>query len=62
MDELRRTYLSHEAGDSVNPDSYFLRFPDKPESRIIALPAYLGAGHGMAGIKCGIPRASATLS
>jgi ornithine cyclodeaminase len=71
IDEVRRTYLAHEAGDSVNPDSYFLRFPDKPESRIIALPAYLGAGHGIAGIKWissfpanitrGIPRASATL-
>lgn len=65
------TYLSHAAGDSVNPDSYFLRFPEKPDSRIIALPAYLGGRHNTVGIKWigsfpanitrGIPRASAVL-
>ncbi|QGV77465.1 2,3-diaminopropionate biosynthesis protein SbnB [Streptomyces ficellus] len=64
-------YRSHEAGETVNPDSYFLRFPDKPDSRIIALPAYLGAGVQLAGIKwiasfprntlAGKPRASAVL-
>jgi 2,3-diaminopropionate biosynthesis protein SbnB len=69
--EVQRTYLAHEAGETVNPDSYFLRFPDKPSSRIIALPAYLGAGHDLAGIKWissfpanierQIPRASAVL-
>ncbi|GAA2084267.1 2,3-diaminopropionate biosynthesis protein SbnB [Streptomyces albiaxialis] len=71
IEEVRRTYLTHDAGDSVNPDSYFLRFPEKPDARIIALPAYLGGGHGVAGIKWigsfpanieeGIPRASAAL-
>src|SRR5579875_895356 len=69
--EVQRTYLVHDRGDTVNPDSYFLRFPAKPDSRIIALPAYLGGEHDIAGIKWiasfpgniehGIPRASAVL-
>ena len=36
---VETTYRLHGAGDSVNPPSYFLRFPDRPSSRIIALPA-----------------------
>lgn len=69
--EVAETYLAHQRGDSVNPDSYFLRFPGKPDARIIALPAYLGGQHDVAGIKWiasfpanisrGLPRASAAL-
>src|SRR6266487_3560449 len=68
---VREAYLAHARGESVNPDCYFLRFPDKPDCRIIALPAYLGNGFGVAGLKWiasypaniqrGFPRASAVL-
>jgi ornithine cyclodeaminase len=39
---IEATYRLHGAGDSVNPPSYFLRFPDRPTARIIALPASVG--------------------
>ncbi|MGH8706430.1 MAG: 2,3-diaminopropionate biosynthesis protein SbnB [Burkholderiales bacterium] len=68
---VRDAYLAHDNGQSVNPDSYFLRFPEKPDCRIIALPAYLGNGFDVAGLKWiasypaniqrGFPRASAVL-
>src|SRR5882757_9353601 len=71
MDLVEATYRTHGAGDSVNPPSYFLRFPDRPSDRIIALPASVGGQTRVDGIKWissfpgnvagGIPRASAVL-
>jgi ornithine cyclodeaminase len=68
---VEATYRLHGAGDSVNPPSYFLRFPDRPSARIIALPASIGGDVRVDGIKwissfpdnvsAGIPRASAVL-
>ncbi|MFF4350268.1 2,3-diaminopropionate biosynthesis protein SbnB [Streptomyces sp. NPDC001530] len=68
---VEATYRVHGAGDSVNPPSYFLRFPDRPSSRIIALPASVGGEVRVDGLKwissfpenvaAGIPRASAVL-
>lgn len=70
---VQAAYRAHGAGTSVNPDSYFLRFPARPADRIIALPAHLDAfdGRQVTGIKWissfpgnirhGIPRASAIL-
>jgi N-[(2S)-2-amino-2-carboxyethyl]-L-glutamate dehydrogenase len=68
---VEATYRLHDAGDSVNPPSYFLRFPDRPASRIIALPASIGGPNRVDGLKwissfpgnvaAGLPRASAVL-
>jgi len=68
---VEATYRLHGAGESVNPPSYFLRFPDRPSSRIIALPASIGGSVAVDGLKwissfpdnvrSGLPRASAVL-
>jgi N-[(2S)-2-amino-2-carboxyethyl]-L-glutamate dehydrogenase len=47
---VEAAYLAHSSGQAVNPRSYFLRFPEKPEARIIALPAFLSERE-TAGIK-----------
>jgi ornithine cyclodeaminase len=48
---VEEAYRLHAAGDAINPDSYFLRYPDKPSARIIALPAHLGGAIQKSGIK-----------
>ncbi|MBD2899063.1 Alanine dehydrogenase [Actinomadura sp. RB99] len=68
---VEAAYRLHGEGRTVNPDSYFLRFPDRPSDRIIALPASVKGDVDVHGIKWissfpgnvanGIPRASAVL-
>ncbi|MER5360825.1 2,3-diaminopropionate biosynthesis protein SbnB [Streptomyces sp. NPDC002785] len=71
VDLAEQVYRLHGQGSTVNPPSYFLRFPDRPSSRIIALPASVGGEQPTDGLKwissfpenvaSGIPRASAVL-
>jgi ornithine cyclodeaminase len=71
MGVVEATYLAHGAGDTVCPNSSFLTFPDRPTSRIIALPASVGGGRSVDGVKwissfpsnhdIGIPRANAVI-
>ncbi|WP_438306845.1 2,3-diaminopropionate biosynthesis protein SbnB (plasmid) [Streptomyces sp. HUAS TT11] len=68
---VEETYRLHGSGRTVNPPSHFLRFPDRPTARIIALPASIGGEHAVDGIKwissfpdnlrLDVPRASAVL-
>ncbi|KWS07566.1 2,3-diaminopropionate biosynthesis protein SbnB [Pseudomonas syringae pv. syringae] len=71
IDDVQAAYLAHEAGQTINPDSYFLRFAQAPANRIIALPASLSGEQPVSGIKwissfpgnidTGLQRASAVL-
>lgn len=71
VEAVEAAYRLHCSGDTVNPPSYFLRFNDRPSARIIALPASIGGGLCVDGLKwiagfpdnvaAGIPRASAVL-
>jgi 2,3-diaminopropionate biosynthesis protein SbnB len=51
FDTVEAAYRLHDAGHTINPDSYFLRYPKRPNSRIIALPAHVGGDFQKSGIK-----------
>ncbi len=51
-DVIRHAYFAHYNQQTVLPPSSFMRFPDKPAARIIALPAaIIQAKQKLAGIK-----------
>jgi N-[(2S)-2-amino-2-carboxyethyl]-L-glutamate dehydrogenase len=71
FDAVRAAYLAHHEKRTINPPSFFLRFPERAGCRIIGLPASIGASVNTSGIKWiasypenvreGLPRASAVL-
>jgi ornithine cyclodeaminase len=68
---IRDAYVRFAEGRCINPNSYFLRYPDQPRNRIIALPAHYDGTTPVSGIKWiasypanierGLPRASAVV-
>lgn len=68
---IKIAYVSYGQREAMNPPSYFLSFPDKERSRIIALPALIMQNPRIAGIKwissnpdnlkCNLKRASAVI-
>lgn len=68
---IENTYIKHFKGETVNPNSHFLTFPENKTARIIALPAHINGDNPVSGIKWissypeniknGLPRAFAVM-
>jgi ornithine cyclodeaminase len=68
---VKQAYIAHSMKETINPPSYFLKYPENPNNRIIALPAHIGGEYNVSGIKwissrpentkADLPRASAVL-
>ena len=65
---VRAAYIAHQKGKSALPHSIFLKFPLKPQNRIIGLPSYIDETAGIKwiasfpnNIKKGLDRASAAI-
>jgi ornithine cyclodeaminase len=65
---VRAAYIAHQKEKSALPHSVFLKFPSKPQNRIIGLPSYIDKTAGIKwiasfpnNIKKGLDRASATI-
>jgi len=50
-ESVKQAYLLHSKKKTVNPPSYFMNFPDKEKSRIIALPAAIMEEPRISGLK-----------
>ena len=51
FDAVEAAYRLHASGNTLNPNGYFLRYPDRSSARVIALPAHLGGAVQKSGIK-----------
>lgn len=51
LNAVQSAYVLHAEGQSQLPFSSFLRPPDPPSARIICLPAFLGGGEPLIGVK-----------
>jgi ornithine cyclodeaminase len=51
IEVIKSAYLAHAAGSTILPHSLFLRFPDSPNNRIIALPGFIQARRKIVGLK-----------
>ena len=52
LEVIRAAYAAHDQHQTINPQSVFLRFPDRPNARIIGLPAHVASPKSIAVARC----------